>query len=79
MVDSKHQEILTALKAITNVSIPKRSDPQAKNIKKKQRGFQKNQDINLSRGTWKHRGKSEQDGQHGKQRKRVMRVDSRAP
>ncbi|KAF6237285.1 hypothetical protein HO173_004754 [Letharia columbiana] len=42
VVDSKHQEILTAPKATTNLSIPKRSDPQAKNIKKKQRGFQKN-------------------------------------
>ncbi len=40
VVDSKHQEILTALKAITNFSIPKRSDPQAKNIKK-QRRFQR--------------------------------------
>lgn len=42
VVDSKHQEILTALKAITNVSIPKWSDPQAKDIKKEHRGFQKN-------------------------------------
>ncbi len=40
-VDSKHQEILTALKAITNVPIPNRSDPQAKNVKKKQRRFQR--------------------------------------
>lgn len=41
-VDSNHQEILIALKAITNVSIARKSDPQAKNIKKKQRRFQKN-------------------------------------
>ena len=41
-VDSNHQEILNALKAITNVSIPRRSDPQAKNIKKKEKRFQKN-------------------------------------
>lgn len=41
-VDSNHQEILSALKAITNVSIARKSDRQAKNIKKKQRRFQKN-------------------------------------
>ena len=41
-VDSNHQEILSALKALTNVSIVRKSDPQAKNIKKKQRRFQKN-------------------------------------
>lgn len=41
-VNSNHQEILSALKAITNVSIPRKSDPQSKNIKKKQRRFQKN-------------------------------------
>ena len=35
-VDSTHQEILSALKAITNVSIPRKADPQSKNIKKKQ-------------------------------------------
>lgn len=40
-VSSNHQEILSPLKAITNVSIPRQSDPQAKNIKK-QRRFQKN-------------------------------------
>ena len=48
-VSSNHQEILSALKAITNVSIPRKSDPQSKNIKKKQRKFQKNR---------KHRSKS---------------------
>ncbi len=42
VVDSRHQEVLAALKAITNVSIPRRSDPQARNIKKKQRRFEKN-------------------------------------
>lgn len=41
-VNSNHQEILSALKAITNVSIPRKSDPQSKNIKKKQKRFQKN-------------------------------------
>ncbi len=41
-VDSNHQEILSALKAITNVSVPRKSDPQSKNIKKKQKRFQKN-------------------------------------
>ena len=41
-VDSNHQEILSALKAITNVSIPRKADPQAKNIKKKQKRFEKN-------------------------------------
>lgn len=41
-VDSNHREILSALKEITNLSIARKSDPQAKNIKKKQRGFQKN-------------------------------------
>ena len=41
-VNSNHQEILSALKAITNVSIPRKSDNQSKNVKKKQRKFQKN-------------------------------------
>lgn len=44
-VNSNHQEILSALNAITNVSIPRKSDPHLKiikNIKKKQRRFQKN-------------------------------------
>ena len=50
-VNSNHQEILSALKAITNASIPRKSDPQSKNIKKKQRKNQKNENINLSRGT----------------------------
>lgn len=41
-VNSNHQEILSALMAITNVSMPRKSDPQSKNIKKKQRRIQKN-------------------------------------
>ena len=41
-VNSNHQEIMSALKEITNVSIPRKSDPQSKNIEKKQRRFQKN-------------------------------------
>lgn len=41
-VNSNHQEILSALKAIANVSIPRKSDPQSKNIKKKQRRLQRN-------------------------------------
>lgn len=41
VVDSRHQKVLAALKAITNVPIPRRSDPQARNIKKKQRRLQK--------------------------------------
>lgn len=44
-VNSNHQEILSALNAITNVSIPRKSDPHLKiikNIKKKHRRFQKN-------------------------------------
>ena len=41
-VDSNHQEILSALKAITNISIPKKAGPQLKSIKKKRKRFQKN-------------------------------------
>lgn len=41
MIDSRHQEVLIALKAITNVSIPRRSDCQTRNIKKKKRRLQK--------------------------------------
>ena len=41
-VDRNCQEILSALKVITNVSTPRKSNPQLKNIKKKQRRFQKN-------------------------------------
>ena len=44
-VDRDYQEILSALKAITNVSIPRKSGPkfkQLKNIEKKQKRFQKN-------------------------------------
>ncbi len=41
-VDSNHREILSALKTVTNVPIPRESDLQSKNIKKKQRRFQKN-------------------------------------
>lgn len=50
-VNSNHQEILSALKAITNVSIPRKSDPQSKNIKKQQRRFQRNRKHHLSPGT----------------------------
>ena len=39
-INSNHQEILSALEAITNVSIPRKADPQSKSIKKQKR-FQK--------------------------------------
>lgn len=40
--DVKRQDTLTALEAITEVPVPRRSDPQAKGIKKKRKRFQKN-------------------------------------
>ena len=42
-VSSNHQEILSALTAITNISIPRKLDPQSKNIKQKHKKFQRNQ------------------------------------
>ncbi|CAD6569968.1 MAG: hypothetical protein ASARMPRED_003339 [Alectoria sarmentosa] len=40
--DLKRQDTLTALEAITEVPVPRRSDPQAKSNKKKRKRFQRN-------------------------------------
>ncbi len=74
MNDEKHQDTLTALKAVTTACIPKRADPQAKNITKNPNTppprkclKKKAESISPSRGAWENATKLEQTGRHGEQ------------